>query len=1148
MSNNYYNLMTIDAQELLNHYKDVEKNEDNNYEIRFRYDFSNKTFVENLIIKSIDRFEENALLYQMKKVLKKSDDTAWDENSLLHHILYLDFTEVFNGIKFNANQKESYTKSELSAKSANKNIKLTFLFKENACIEITFRDGEQKTFVPFDKSASMARACRITFVDKDLIDKASDDNLDKRLLLGFDFSSIQMILSQYYAYRGLYLSAAHRIPTDDELVLNEKTVIVIDDDTHYVRQNNTAKKLNLFTEIGRVEQKGIYWKLGDKEKSSIEINPFDGEGLISPEYAHLINKKLGKYGYRGARKPSKDFSNEASTFQVRMPFTKGVLHAVDFNGFISEYISEEKSIWIRDIYGIYRDIRKAKIILTKSMFKCWKWIKFIWKKDHDISAEDDLMKHFFDMMSVYDHTLYVGNTNISLSNVGLTKMNYQFFNTLDMPTEDFDNLVTKNNDRKDNVKELLLNDVEDMSEDVISEEDNAPVWKKVLYKNIAFLDNPKIKSLMKSTNDSLTVNCADGRLSVAGECRFLSCDLSAFLIFLARRLRLNKNEIKEKCKKLDTIYSDRFYMPQSKIKLNPTDYYAVFRSPHLSRNEQVILKPYVAKKETVYDKYLSHLSGVIMLSRNSLAPSTLAGADFDGDLVKIVSEKSIVNAVKRGAYEESDDRKKAVRKLPIIIIPNTKKMAKETTDKGSIPYSVIKDTFSNQIGRISNYAIQIGKKEYFEKDLLYKNRCAECTILTGLEIDAAKTGMHPYYNIDEIRMLLEDDESVKKDDYFLKTSKAIIEASKGKNSIKLKDYKRKIEMKTFDTKWNTFNIKPYKLTDSVPNIDRLPYYYAMEIMNQGSNKKKPQKRKIKFASFIFEENDPEWKKKLDGRLLDETKKLITAYLGVLNKARLVSLNRRRFAKSKYFGCVHTVLKVQYDSLNYKLPCRMSVESAIDSAYTYFDSLFEQTADAQIALTNLIKLNWQFAFKNDREKKLAEILSVDEESIPIEVKELLCNFNNSGYNLLYFIIHDFNSNKLKNLTPELYNERMEIKKAFRSETSKNESFGSDDDKKKKKEEREKSLNDNVYYHKLYPDYYNEANEGKSKKIWQNILIKKCRIILDLLFDKDMDLALQYIVALHSADKNATFFWDILPETTILKNITYHPWKGEDLRAE
>lgn len=151
-----------------------------------------------------------------------------------------------------------------------------------------------------------------------------------------------------------------------------------------------------------------------------------------------------------------------------------------------------------------------------------------------------------------------------------------------------------------------------------------------------------------------------------------------------------------------------------------------------------------------------------MVPRGSVAPLCLGGADFDGDLVNVIFDQDVVNAVASGCY---DTETYPYRILPIITIPALDSPAVEL--KAHVPFEHIKNTFSNRIGLISNASISIGQTEYGKplnsssnstnQVLVTKPNassapvppsCEHCTLLTGLEIDAAKNGKHP--NLDPI--------------------------------------------------------------------------------------------------------------------------------------------------------------------------------------------------------------------------------------------------------------------------------------------------------------------------------------------------------------------------------------------------------------
>ena len=89
---------------------------------------------------------------------------------------------------------------------------------------------------------------------------------------------------------------------------------------------------------------------------------------------------------------------------ITLQFTKGVLHEVDFNKFFAEQITAKGDpvpdrLFIYDVFGIKRDLKKAKIILTKSMFKCAGWLEDLMKNIWNVTFFDkfhDPMKFFFD--------------------------------------------------------------------------------------------------------------------------------------------------------------------------------------------------------------------------------------------------------------------------------------------------------------------------------------------------------------------------------------------------------------------------------------------------------------------------------------------------------------------------------------------------------------------------------------------------------------------------------------------------------------------------------------------------------------------------------------------------------------------------------
>ena len=90
----------------------------------------------------------------------------------------------------------------------------------------------------------------------------------------------------------------------------------------------------------------------------LDITCFDGVGLISKEYAEVVDKACCG-------------SHIHTSFQIRMPYIKGMLHQVDFKDFLKRSGTQS----IVDIWGKAHPVRSVDIILTRSQFKAYGWLR-----------------------------------------------------------------------------------------------------------------------------------------------------------------------------------------------------------------------------------------------------------------------------------------------------------------------------------------------------------------------------------------------------------------------------------------------------------------------------------------------------------------------------------------------------------------------------------------------------------------------------------------------------------------------------------------------------------------------------------------------------------------------------------------------------
>ena len=145
-------------------------------------------------------------------------------------------------------------------------------------------------------------------------------------------------LSKLYAYNGLMLSSGIRI--DGIGIDRPHRVVVIDNPTR------TERNVSVITveDDGTQSSTRKYHRVEKKE--DIEITCFDGEGLISKEYARVVDEKLcGKKVH--------------TSFQIRMPYVKGMLHEVDFKDFLTLCGTDT----ITDLWGMEHSVRDVDVIL-----------------------------------------------------------------------------------------------------------------------------------------------------------------------------------------------------------------------------------------------------------------------------------------------------------------------------------------------------------------------------------------------------------------------------------------------------------------------------------------------------------------------------------------------------------------------------------------------------------------------------------------------------------------------------------------------------------------------------------------------------------------------------------------------------------------
>ena len=206
-------------------------------------------------------------------------------------------------------------------------------------ITLDFGSGPHR-YVAFERSASMSRQSRLSFIREDLYGP-----IRQRIMLNMELRRCQ--LSKLYAYNGLMFSSGTRV--EGIRIDKPHRVIVIDNPTKRVER---APVITL--REGR--EPGTFYRADTLE--DLDITCFDGVGLISKEYADVVDKACCG-------------SHTHTSFQIRMPYIKGMLHQVDFKDFLKRSGTQR----IVDIWGKAHPVRSVDIILTRSQFKAYGWLR-----------------------------------------------------------------------------------------------------------------------------------------------------------------------------------------------------------------------------------------------------------------------------------------------------------------------------------------------------------------------------------------------------------------------------------------------------------------------------------------------------------------------------------------------------------------------------------------------------------------------------------------------------------------------------------------------------------------------------------------------------------------------------------------------------
>ncbi len=887
--------------------------------------------------------EDNAIFFQTMCVIRGNDYKQPTEDTVISDLsdvlLYLDFKGIFN-------RDSDNPKTALIQK------KTESMFRPEG-ITLDFGHGSMR-YLAFERSGSMSRNAKLSFVRADVYDE-----LRRRMMVGMTIGDCQ--LSKLYAYNGLLFSSGTRIETD--MLWGKDAIVVIDNPTA-VYPDIDVITVEDTTGVGNVRN---YERV--EKKTDVKVTLFDGEGIVSPYFAEEIDRLYcGKHIH--------------TSFQIRMPYIKGMVHEVNFHGLLREATATE----ITDMWGISHPVECVHMILTKSQFKGCGWM-----------TENGLtFSEYLDRCRNYRHALYITGVN-NTENEQYTDLNYQFLSTLSLSPEQFrpadkpfdwmKECISDEDDLSDSdtgswltktteeVYYRLLNDEWFQFEYYVDHTPKNPKSRRfrlaeMLHRNDLLLAEKVYQKEFDRAADTILRDFSRGNLLVKGKVAYLTADLALFLSELLKpHIDTNRNaeEIYRQLLESRPCYTTAYGLSGSRMT-------ARLRNPHIAKNEEVVfIPPY--HEDYIRRRYFSHLSGVVMVEPWSLIAERLGGADYDGDMVKVIYEPVICESIAahyKATTRKSEDRFLSRNNLPLLSIPTAEPQIRNANDWYA-RFETVRSTFSSRVGQISNAALDrsmLAYDESLDEEIREQNRKETETlaILTGLEIDSAKSGIKP-----DLSAYL--DSKTARRSHYLKY-KRLLEDAEARPAWYEATFAEKMKKYIKSTDWDSVTA----------NVEKLPYYAYM--LKQNTPRKVP-KPAPSSELFTFAKS-PNWQDSLDTALFEPIKELIDTYDRCLRRIRSNSHPTPSNSKRKDIDRI-LIMRDQEDTYDSESLYVLFTEIDATRIKTIRDALKSE--------------KWHFMKPNDRLAFLAEYLS--EEGFR-EYDALFSDFRMGGYRVLGDIICDIDS--------------------------------------------------------------------------------------------------------------------------------------------
>lgn len=456
-----------------------------------------------------------------------------------------------------------------------------------------------------------------------------------------------------------------------------------------------------------------------------DVQFFDGQGLMSFEFADKIGKHLG-------------LSYSPNAVQGRLPYIKGNFIRFD----ILKWFEENDVSEIVDVFNERQPIideqgRPIDLIITKSCFKAWH--QYIEGQEKPNCLFENIAE-YEQLLAEYHHTqFWVANYAKPSYQVNpYTPLTYQYIHALNLTLADLYKLCTpmmrvvkrilhgnKNDTTGKWIRDItytkaflnmLVQEDEPKDEDLSDESENTEHEEDIQQKkrfvneihqaidlNELMLYDGNVRQFIVKQTMQKVQDMLKGRIPVHGSYYYLTNDPVAFME------HASGIQVKGVLKKNQAFMNRK------------VGTHALFRSPLTIFNE-------VAKLDfvKVHNPYMRHLDNVIVLSCHDLTLTRLGGADVDGDTALCTNDPTILSAV---------------IDVPTIINEDDKKTAAPVPNNIDSIVNLELKSLHNLTGRCTNVNTYFQNLALEEGDL--QSRVLENSVLKFLQgqiIDATKNG------------------------------------------------------------------------------------------------------------------------------------------------------------------------------------------------------------------------------------------------------------------------------------------------------------------------------------------------------------------------------------------------------------------------